>query len=225
MWRSLIDKYGLDLFAMIHAYISAKHPSPLGWADLYSPAELKMRTHLVYVIKTNLIKAKREELAVKGVKGEELLTQASIEGWIAEGETYSSIAYNHTGTTAEVVTAAAKKYGIKSKGLEAFKDRVLPTDAELTTLLVAKPLADVFQEIHIVLCNGSCGVGEAVVDKPITAAKKPVTYDNLKQLLDEGKKLAEMSIVFGVEEKDIESMCKYYGLMKPKKNKYRGYKA
>lgn len=61
-------------------------------------------------------KKKRAELDAQGISAESLLTEDNMRRWVeTEGRTYSYIARNYVGCPDTVVSAVAKKFGLKSK--------------------------------------------------------------------------------------------------------------
>jgi hypothetical protein len=122
-------KYRLQLLPMIHQTLCSKH-NTTEWSAIYTPHETHLRTELLKVMKADLIKRKRDELG--GTSADEQLTKDNLERWLAEGETFNSIAYKYTGTPPDKIARIAKAHGLTSKGKEAYTNAQLPTDADLT---------------------------------------------------------------------------------------------
>jgi hypothetical protein len=196
-------KYKLLLLPMIHHALSNKHGTT-EWDKLYTPEENRLRMELLKVMKSDLIKKKRDELG--GKSADELLTKENLESWLNKGETYNSIAYNYTGTPPEKISRIAREYGLKSKGKEAYTNAALPIDESLTVYVNEHSIESILHEIASVLKY------EKKERTEVQPATKPVNYETLDELLKEHKTYKSVAEILKVSEDTVSELCEVYGL-------------
>lgn len=118
------------------------------FVDVYTKEETKMRKIIYEALKKAAIEKKNTDLTGKGV---ELLTKDNLTAWLTAGESYTSIAKNHTGVSDKVIAKYAAMYGLAAQAPQAAQKEVYEADDQMKELVATYSITDILNVIAEIL--------------------------------------------------------------------------
>jgi hypothetical protein len=216
----LIGKYKLDILTLINKELLEKENKI--FAEVYTEEQGKKRREVYDRLKLYLIEKKKNEL--KG-KGEELLTEENLRKWIEEdGETYISIAINHTGCLYTIVSQKAKEFKIESQRENFIKSSDVK-DIEVEKLVSEYSIDDILNGVHKYVTK-SKHINEMTIREKVLMEYNEPDYDlmekeKLEGMIQSGLTMRDMVEKIGCSFQLLKVYLNNYGLSEEevKKNK------